>query len=181
MAWTAPAGALERGTGARVRSVCQRSPNRARSLHTRQAHLPALRSLAPPLGAVGGVVGVVASLAERGQVQQARRLWPSVVDVGSGQHHAATSLRVWLAILRAAPLAAPARAAESDKSRSRPPVCGIAGAHFRTNRHYRTSPDFRSGRRWSNARCRSHCSVSGSSIGTVNASSQSAQSFSAGT
>lgn len=47
-----------------------------------------MRSLASPLAAVLGVVAVVAELAERGQVEQARGFWPHVVNVGAGQHDA---------------------------------------------------------------------------------------------
>ena len=113
--------------------------SRAITLHPRESDLPTPRSLAPPLGAVGGVVGVVAFLAERGEVQQARRFGPLVEYVGSGQHHNRAGPGVWLAMFRSAPLAAPTRPDESDKARSRPPVLRIPRPHFRANRHHRAS------------------------------------------
>ena len=64
----------------------------------------------------------VASLAQRGEIQQAARHRVPVVDVRRGQHDAAAGCRVRLTVLCPAPLAPAARPDEPDEPGSQFPV-----------------------------------------------------------
>ena len=63
----------------------------------------------------------VASLAQRGEIQQAARHRVPVVDVRRGQHDAAAYCRVRLTVLCPAPLAPAARPDEPDEPGSQFP------------------------------------------------------------
>jgi hypothetical protein len=65
-----------------------------------------VQSLATTSPAIDLVVAVMAALTQRGQIQQARRLGPVVVDVRDREHDPRTRNRVRLVIDSAAPLAA---------------------------------------------------------------------------
>jgi len=102
-----------------------------------QSMLPALqfRSLLPALAPQLGVVGVVALLAQRRKVKQARRFWPVVEHMSRGQNHFASSGRVRRAVLGSAPLAAVPRSEEAHKPASQLPVSRVSRFHFWSYRH----------------------------------------------
>jgi len=90
--------------------------------------LPALhfRSLLPALSPHLGIVGVVALLAQRCEVQQTRRFWPVVEYMRRGQNHFAARYRVRLSVLRAAPLATVLRPVEAHEPAPQFPVCWVS-------------------------------------------------------
>ena len=99
--------------------------------------LPALqfRSLLPTLSPHRGVMSVVAPLAQRREVQQARCFWPVVEYMRRGQNHFPARYRVRLPVLRAAPLATVLRPIEAHEPAPQFPVCWVARLVLRSNRH----------------------------------------------
>ena len=80
-------------------------------------------------------MGVVALLAQRREVQQARRFWPVVEHMRRGQNHFPARYRMRLSVLRAAPLAAVLRPVKAHKPASQLPVFRVSGSVLRSNRH----------------------------------------------
>jgi hypothetical protein len=109
-----------------------------------QGMLPALqfRSLLPTLAPHLGVVGVVALLAQRREVQEARCFWPVVEHMRRGQNHFPARYRVRLAVLRAAPLAAVPRPVEAHEPAPQFPVCRVARLVLRSYRHSSSNLSF---------------------------------------
>lgn len=99
--------------------------------------LPALQfsSLPSAFAPHLGVVSVVALLAQRREVQQARRFWPVVEHMRRCQNNFATGHRVRLAVLRPAPLAAVPRPEEAHKPAAQFPICRVARSVFWSYRH----------------------------------------------
>lgn len=104
--------------------------------------LPALqlRSLLPSFAPHLGVVGVVALLAQRREVQQARRFRSVVEHMRRGQNHFAARRRVRLAVLGSAPLAAVPRPEEAHEPAAKFPVLRVAGEHFGADGHGSSNP-----------------------------------------
>jgi hypothetical protein len=104
--------------------------------------LPALqfRSLPPAVAPHFGVVAVVAFLAQRSEVQKARRLWPVIEYVRRRQNHFAARYRVRLAVLRAAPLAAVLGSVDAHEQAPQLPVCRVARLVLRSYRHRSSNP-----------------------------------------
>lgn len=99
--------------------------------------LPALqfRSLLPALAPHLGVVGVVALLAQRREVQQARCFWPVVEHMRRGQNHLASRRRVRLSVLGSAPLAAVPRSHEAHEPAPQFPVRRVSRLVLRSDGH----------------------------------------------
>lgn len=99
--------------------------------------LPALqfRSLPPALAPHLGVVGVVALLAQRREVQQARRFWPVVEHMRRRQNHFASRYRVRLPVLRTAPLAAVLGSVCANEQAPQLPICRVSRLVLRSYRH----------------------------------------------
>ena len=82
------------------------------------------------------VVGVVASLAQRRQVEQAGRFGALVKDVGRGQDHPAAGRGVWLAIDGPAPLTPAPRTVQPNEPAAERPIRRVSGCVLRSDRHY---------------------------------------------
>lgn len=104
--------------------------------------LPTLqfKSLLPPLAAHLGVVGVVALLAQRREVQKVRRFWPVVKHMRRRQNHFAARYRVRLSVLGSAPLASVPRPEKTHKSTTQLPVFRVSGFVLRSYRHLSSNP-----------------------------------------
>ncbi|AAZ97165.1 hypothetical protein Tbd_1212 [Thiobacillus denitrificans ATCC 25259] len=104
--------------------------------------LPArqFRSLLPSLSPHLGVVAVMAPLAQRSEVQQARRFWPVVEYMRRRQNYFPARYRVRLPILGSAPLAAVLCAVEAHKPAAQFPVCRVAFAVLWSYRHCSSNP-----------------------------------------
>lgn len=114
-----------------------------------QSMLPALqfRSLLPALAPHLGVVGVVALLAQRREVQQARRFWPVVEHMRRGQHDFASCDRVRLSVLGSAPFATVPRPEEPHEPTPQLPVFRVASTVLGAYRHSSSNPAFQGSRR----------------------------------
>jgi len=91
--------------------------------------------ISPVLAPHGGVVLVVASLAERGQIQQAGGLGPMVKNMGAGQHHPAAGDRVGLVVFGTAPFAFIPCSIKPHEPAAQRPVFGVSGFIFRADGH----------------------------------------------
>jgi hypothetical protein len=107
-----------------------------------QSMLPALqfRSLLPALAPHLGVVGVVALLAQRRKVQQARRFRSVVEHMCRGQNNLAARRRVRFAVLGSAPLAAVPRPHEAHEPAPQLPVFRVSCFVLWTYRHGSSKP-----------------------------------------
>ena len=97
-----------------------------------------LSAIAPHLR----VVGVVALLAQRREVQQARRFWPVVEHMRRRQNHFAARRRVRLVVLGSAPLAAVPRPHEAHEPAPNFPVLRVARFVLGAYRHGSSNPAF---------------------------------------
>ena len=78
---------------------------------------------------------IVAGLAESGEVEERRCLWPLVVNVGRGQNNNASGPWVSSMVPGAAPFTTVFCADVDDEVTSKLPVFWIPGAVFWFNRH----------------------------------------------
>lgn len=104
--------------------------------------LPALqlRSLLPALAPHLGVVGVVALLAQRREVQQARRFWPVVENMRRGQNHLVARHRVLLSVLGSAPFAVVPCSVKSHEPAPQLPVLRVSRFVLGAYRHGSSNP-----------------------------------------
>ena len=89
-----------------------------------------------------GIVPVVASLAQRREVQKACRFRSMVKNMRRGQNHFPTRHRVRLAVLCPAPLAAVPRPEETHKTASELPVSRVTRFVFWSYWHDSSNPAF---------------------------------------
>jgi len=98
------------------------------------------KSLLPTLAAHLCVVGVVAPLAQRREVQQARRFWPVVKHMRRRQNNFPASNRVRFSVFCSAPLAAVPRPEETHKPAAQLPVFRVSRFVLRSYRHLSSNP-----------------------------------------
>jgi len=128
----------------------ERDPSAASGLGPRnsalelQSMLPARQfcSLLPSLAPHLGVVGVVALLAQRREVQEARRFWPVIEHMRRCQNHFPARYRVRLSVLGSAPLATVLRPKEAHEPAPQIPVCRVSCFVLWAYRHGSSNPRF---------------------------------------